>query len=48
VKTTAGREKVIAIIKNIENAEARKKKADKPFIDLSPVRRELGIGSDEG
>ncbi len=48
MKTTTGREKVIEIIKNMENAEARKKKADKPFIDLRPVRRELGIGSNEG
>ncbi|MFH1912135.1 MAG: SEC-C metal-binding domain-containing protein [Pseudomonadota bacterium] len=46
--TKAGREKVLDFIKDIENREARKKKAGEPFIDLGPLRRELGIGRDEG
>ncbi|MBU4582692.1 MAG: SEC-C domain-containing protein [Proteobacteria bacterium] len=46
--TKAGREKVIDLIKDMENGEARKKKAGEPFIDLGPLRRELGIGRDEG
>jgi tetratricopeptide (TPR) repeat protein len=48
VATKAGREKVLDIIKDLENGEARKKKAGEPFIDLGPLRRELGIGRDEG
>lgn len=46
--TKAGREKVLDLIKDMENGEARKKKAGEPFIDLGPLRRELGIGMDEG
>ena len=46
--TKAGREKVLGLIKDMENGEARKKKAGEPFIDLGPLRRELGIGRDEG
>ncbi len=48
VAIKAGREKVLDLIKDIENSEARKKKAGEPFIDLGPLRRELGIGRDEG
>lgn len=48
VATKAGREKVLGLIKDMENGEARKKKAGEPFIDLGPLRRELGIGRDEG
>ncbi|OIP92127.1 MAG: hypothetical protein AUK26_05380 [Syntrophaceae bacterium CG2_30_58_14] len=46
--TKAGREKVLEFIKDMENGEARKKKAGEPSIDLGPLRRELGIGRDEG
>jgi len=46
--TKAGREKVLDLIKDLENGEARKKKAGEPFMDLGPLRRELGIGRDEG
>jgi hypothetical protein len=48
VATKAGREKVLDLIKEMENGEARKKKAGEPFIDLGPLRGELGIGRDEG
>lgn len=48
VATKEGREKVLDLIKDMENGEARKKKAGEPFIDLGPLRRELGIGRDEG
>ncbi|MBU1966314.1 MAG: SEC-C domain-containing protein, partial [Proteobacteria bacterium] len=48
VATKAGREKVLDLIKDMENGEARKKRAGEPFIDLGPLRRELGIGRDEG
>jgi hypothetical protein len=43
VATKAGREKVLELIKNLENGEARKKKAGEPFVDLGPLRRELGM-----
>ncbi len=46
--TMAGREKVLHLIKDLENAEARKKKAGEPFIDLGSLRDELGIGRSEG
>ena len=46
--TKAGREKVLDLIKDLENGEARKKKAGEPFIDLGLLRSELGIGRDEG
>ncbi len=46
--TKTGREKVLGLIKDMENKEARKKKAGDPFIDLGPLRRELGIGRDNG
>jgi len=48
VATKAGREKVLDLIKDLENREARKKKAGEPFVDLGPLRSELGIGRDEG
>jgi len=48
VATIAEREKVLGLIKDMENGEARKKKTGEPFIDLGPLRRELGIGRDEG
>ena len=48
VKTKAGREKVIGLVKDMENGESRKKKAGEPFIDLGPPLNELGIGRDEG
>jgi hypothetical protein len=48
VTTKMGREKVIDLIKDMENGESRKKKAGEPFIDLGPLRNELGIGRDEG
>ena len=48
VKTKTGREKVLDLVKDMENKEARKKKAGEPFIDLDLLRRELGIGRDEG
>ena len=48
VATKAGREKVLDLIKDIENGEARKKMAGEPFTDIGPLRRELGIGNDEG
>ena len=48
VTKKAGREKVLDLVKDMENAEARKKKAGEPFMDLGPLRRELGIGRDEG
>jgi tetratricopeptide (TPR) repeat protein len=47
VATKVGREKVLDLIKDMENTEARKKKAGEPFIDLDPLRRELGLGRDE-
>ena len=48
VAMKAGREKVLNLIKDMENGEARKKKAGEPFMDLGPLRRELGIGRDNG
>ena len=43
VATKAGREKVLDLIKDMENGEATQKRAGELFIDLGPLRKELGI-----
>jgi len=44
----AGREKVLGLIKDLEYGEAQKKKNGEPFMNLGPLRKELGFGRDEG
>jgi hypothetical protein len=41
--TEEGRQKVLELIKNFENMEAKKKKQGEPSIDLSFLREELGL-----
>ncbi len=43
VKTEKGRKQVIAVLKDIENGEGRKKKAGEPFYDVARLRAELGL-----
>jgi hypothetical protein len=41
--TKKGREKVLELIKNFENREARKKKEGELWLDLAFLRKELGL-----
>ena len=43
VRTAKGRERVIEILKDIENGEARNRQAGEPSYDVSRLRAELGL-----
>ena len=43
VRTANGRERVMGILKDMENGEARKHKAGEPSYDISRLRAELGL-----
>jgi hypothetical protein len=45
VRTAEGRKQVIAVLKDIENGEDRKRQAGEPFYDVTRLRVELGLGS---
>ncbi|MBI3208691.1 MAG: SEC-C domain-containing protein [Candidatus Solibacter usitatus] len=45
VRTAKGRAQVIAVLKDFENGEDRKRKAGEPFYDVGRLRTELGLDS---
>jgi hypothetical protein len=45
MRTVQGRKQVIAVLKDIENGEDRKRQAGEPFYDVTRLRVELGLDS---
>jgi hypothetical protein len=45
MRTVQGRKQVIAVLKDIENGEDRKRQAGQPFYDVTRLRVELGLDS---
>jgi hypothetical protein len=45
MRTPQGRKQVIAVLKDIENGEDRKRQAGEPFYDVTRLRVELGLDS---
>lgn len=43
VRTAKGRKQVIAVLKDVENGEDRKRQAGEPFYDVARLRAELGL-----
>lgn len=43
IKTGEGRQRVIELIKDIENTEERKRKEGEPYLDVNILRKELGL-----
>ncbi len=46
-RTREGRSQVLEILKLLENLEEKKRRAGKPYIEVSMIRRELGLPEEE-